>query len=150
MPNRVSNRVKNIRGTYRADRDKALDVIPEAGAPDKPSHLTPAASAVWDDIMLDLEKRRVVTRADQYSLVLVCEAYSEYLQAREVLAEKGLTYETTNAQGNVMVRKRPETSLAADSWRRAKVGLANFGLDPASRGRVESVPQPYANEFDDI
>jgi P27 family predicted phage terminase small subunit len=120
------------------------------GAPAKPSHLTPAAAQVWDNIMPDLENRRVVTRADQYALVLLCEAYSEYVQAREVLAEKGLTYETENAQGNVMVRKRPETGLAADSWRRAKVGLANFGLDPASRGRVESVPEPYVNEFDDV
>ncbi len=91
-----------------------------------------------------------MTHADQYALVLLCEAYAEYQQARAVLAQHGLTYETQNVGGATMMRSRPENAIAADSWRRARMAMAAFGLDPASRGRVETVPEEEVNEFDDI
>ncbi len=150
MPNRVSNHLKKVRGTYRQDRDHSQSLIPKAGLPPKPDHLTPDASKVWDELTPQLEERRVVTHADEYALVLLCEAYAEYRQARTVLARDGLTYTTKSTSGVVMQRSRPENALAADSWRRARVMIANFGLDPTSRGRVETVPEEEVNEFDDV
>ena len=150
MPAKVSNRLKDLRGTYRPDRQNVRAPIPKAGLPPKPSHLTPDASQIWDEVTPQLEERRVVTHADQYALVLLCEAYAEYRQARAVLAQHGLTYETQNAGGATMMRSRPENAIAADSWRRARMAMAAFGLDPASRGRVETVPEEEVNEFDDI
>ncbi len=93
---------------------------------------------------------RVVTVADAYALELLCEAVAEYRQARAVLAKLGMTYETVSAAGTAMTRTRPENAVAADSWRRAKIGLSNFGLDPVSRGRVETIAAPYVNPFDEI
>jgi P27 family predicted phage terminase small subunit len=93
---------------------------------------------------------RVVTVADAYALELLCEALAEHRQARAVLHSKGFTYTTKTVGDVVMERKRPECAIASDSWRRAKIGLSNFGLDPASRGRVETVPEEEVNEFDDV
>ena len=150
MPAKVSKHLKELRGTLRHDRQNSRAPTPEPGLPLMPPHLTPGAADVWNELAPLLESMRVVTVADGYALELLCEAYAEYRQARAVLAKQGLTYTTKTASGSVMERKRPENAIAADSWRRAKLGLSNFGLDPASRGRVETIAAPYVNPFDEI
>ena len=39
-----------------------------------------------------------------------------------------------------MRRVRPEQAIAADAWRRAASMLAQFGMTPAARPKVEAMP----------
>ena len=150
MPNKVSNHLKQLRGTLRHDRQNSRAPTPEVGLPLMPPHLTPGAADVWNELAPLLESMRVVTVADAYALELLCEAVTEYRQARAVLAKLGMTYETVSAAGTAMTRTRPENAIAADAWRRAKLGLSSFGLDPSARGRIETIAAPYVNPFDEI
>ena len=150
MPARVPDRLKLLRGTLRHHRTNWKAPVPKVGLPRKPGHLTPGAAKAWDKLTPLLKDMRIVTVADAHALELLCEALAEYREARAVLRSKGLTYETKTASGSVMERSRPECAVAADAWRRAKMMLSQFGLDPASRGRVETLPEERGNIFDDL
>jgi P27 family predicted phage terminase small subunit len=95
----------------------------------------------------------VLTVADRAALALVCTALAEHEAAAAVVATKGATYEAVTEAGTILHRQRPEVAIASDAWRRAMRGLAEFGLTPASRGRVEATPQrprdPASEWFDD-
>lgn len=85
---------------------------------------------------------RILTMADGPALALLCDAYAEYLEAREKTSgRKGKTYETTTAQGGTMIRPRPEVAMASDAWRRVQRMLSEFGLTPSSRAKVVVRPK---------
>jgi P27 family predicted phage terminase small subunit len=89
---------------------------------------------------------RVLTLADREALALTCSALAEHQRAAAVVAERGVAYEAPAKNGTVLYRERPEVRVASDAWRRALRGLTEFGLSPASRGRLD-VPPP--NDADD-
>jgi P27 family predicted phage terminase small subunit len=94
-----------------------------------------------------LDGAGVLTEADQHALALLCTALAEHEAAAAVVAELGATYEARTESGTILHRVRPEVAIAADSWRRAMRGLSEFGLTPASRGRVEPIMPTASNPF---
>lgn len=118
---------------------------PQLGIPQKPKYIADdeLASDEWDRIVINTTRKnaRVLTVQDGHFLELAATAYSDFRQAREVLQREGTTYETVNAQGGAMVRKRPEVEVASDAWRRWKEALLHFGLSAATRGKVEKLDE---------
>jgi P27 family predicted phage terminase small subunit len=91
---------------------------------------------------------RVLTEADGEALALAADALADYVTARGVIQKKGHTYETKTEAGAVMVRPRPEVSIASDAWKRARLMLLEFGLTPAARGKVKAVPVRTPNHWE--
>jgi len=81
---------------------------------------------------------RVLTDADRLMLTALCEAYGEWRQAKAVLQDKNLTYETKTASGDVMIRPRPEVQIKKDAAARMLKISVEFGLTPSSRTRLEA------------
>jgi P27 family predicted phage terminase small subunit len=79
----------------------------------------------------------ILTVADRQALALTASALAQHERAAAVITERGSTYETRTEAGAVLFRERAEVRIAGDSWRRAMRGLLEFGLSPASRGRVD-------------
>ena len=89
---------------------------------------------------------KLCTVADWPALQLLTETLAEWAEARQALHRKGLTYETTTVTGDLKCRPNPEVTIAADAMRRAHRMLSEFGLTPASRGKVSALG---GNETDD-
>ena len=114
-----------------------------------PRWLSADGRRAWRELVPLLDGMQVLTTADRMALTMLCDAYSEWLTAREVIQDKGETYETETTNGSVKYSPRPEVAHAADAWRRVKSMLAEFGLTPASRSRlsVESPTEDPLEEF---
>ena len=61
----------------------------------------------------------------------------------------------TTATGDLMCRPNPEVTIASDAMRRSLRMLAEFGLTPASRGKVSALGDngsldPFAQMLEDL
>jgi phage terminase small subunit len=68
-----------LHGGYRADRhgDRA-DATPPTGEPIKPPHFGDVESALWDQVVPDRVRRKLVGVADTAELVAMCELWGLY------------------------------------------------------------------------
>jgi P27 family predicted phage terminase small subunit len=136
MPARRPTALKLLTGTFRPDRARNEPRY-SATVPKPPVTLSKAARAYWQELSKQLDRAGVMTEADRQALALTCSALAEHEAAAAVVADLGAAYEARTEAGAIMHRQRPEVAIAADAWRRAMRGLSEFGLTPASRGRVE-------------
>lgn len=140
MSRRVPTATKRLRGTLRRDRTNPWEPRPTLGAPPCRRGL-PAAVRRWYRLVVAvLNPMRVATSADGVALELVAFALAEHEAAAGVILADGATYEARTEGGTIMHRARPEQAIAADAWRRAASMLIQFGLTPASRGKLEARP----------
>jgi P27 family predicted phage terminase small subunit len=139
--------VKKAHGERRSGRLNPREPQPDLGAPPKPLGLGKVASAEWDRLVQITTSTKVLTLADGPALEATVCAYEDYRQARDVVQKEGAFYATTNAEGQMLHKAHPATRVAAESWRRYVMGLALFGLSPATRTKVQQVQQ---REQDDV
>lgn len=131
--------------------NKAEPKVPRA-RPSAPSHMSDKARETWGYVSGLLDRMGILTEIDAVALEMLCEAYADYLHAREALQAFGSRYYTTvNAQGGIMHRAHPAVAEAADADRRIKAWLAEFGLTPSSRTRIgangEEAPEDPAEKY---
>jgi P27 family predicted phage terminase small subunit len=110
------------------------------GEPTIPSALTPIGRALWRELVAEMAELKTLATADRRVLELACRAHEDHVQASELLVAHGLTYESSTPTG-LIVRPRPEVAMRTDSWKRFLKALAELGLTPMSRGRVQ-IPLP--------
>ncbi len=128
-----------LHGNRRGRKPKtALDLEPSLPKP--PEWLSEKALIAWSEIGPVAVAKRVMTIADRHALVLLCEAWAEWRECLEIIAEEGRTYEAVSDRGGSSLRAHPAVAQAADAWRRCDTMLANFGLSPAARARVRAMP----------
>ncbi len=106
----------------------------------RPAWLKGLARNAWDTMHAVLCEMRVMSAADELALSMLCETYAEWRAAREVIARKHTTYESTTKSGDRIIRARPEVAIAADASRRIRSLLLEFGLSPAARSRIQVAP----------
>lgn len=127
--------LKALSGTVRADRVAPNQPLPSIGRPKRPSYLKGVGRRAWDFFADELIALKVLTPKDGAALELLCDAYVEWVQARDAVRENGLTFESATQFGFTL-RPRPEVRIASDAWRRMHRMLVEFGLTPAARTRV--------------
>jgi P27 family predicted phage terminase small subunit len=137
---RLPTATKRLRGTLRKDRLNVNEPAPPRGAPKASASLPSVVAAQRRNLVKVLTPMNVLTRADGPALELLAFALAEYDASARVVLEQGATYECKTEAGAIMRRARPEQAIAADAWRRAAQMLASFGLTPASRSKVETLP----------
>jgi P27 family predicted phage terminase small subunit len=101
-----------------------------------PKHLNPVAKAYWRRILPALEGMQLED-CDRESLGELCVIYSEIVKLDEVIAEKGRTM-VINDNGYEM--PRPEINMRNNAWEKFYKYLNLFGLSPASRKRMNTLP----------
>ncbi|KKM86469.1 hypothetical protein LCGC14_1278650, partial [marine sediment metagenome] len=128
---------------------------PPVGDVRAPRWLSPKGGWAWRRIAPVLREMGLLTTADPHALALLCEAYAEYVEAREVVNRDGSTYESTRLCGKgedtfvvTMVRARPEVAIASDAWKRVRTMMQEFGMTPSSRSRISSSEKDDRDEFD--
>lgn len=121
--------------------------------PPCPHWLDGIAKYAYKELGELLKDIKVMTVADKKALELLCDAYSEYRRARDVLLKDGFTFEShcVDKDGNEyvsMVRPRPENQIAQSAWRRCSDMLKQFGLTPSSRTGVEQLGEEKGDPLD--
>lgn len=126
----------------------------EVEIPGCPPHLLPEARKEWKRITPELERYGLISKLDRAALALYCQAWARWVWAErqmaraQALAEqlqaeadaKGLPY--TGGDGltvptpNGHMTYSPHWVIANKAMEQVHKYLASFGLDPATRGRV--------------
>lgn len=163
---RKPTHLKLVTGTARTARLNHREPKVQPGAPEAPRHLTARARAFWPKVAKSLASMGVMADVDQHALESLCECYAQVQEARasfkkpltiqrlnkttgelvdEVIAKAGAQTYVSYGKDGYMIRTRPELALIAAADARFVTLLQQFGLTPASRSKVNVIPQQDAD-----
>jgi P27 family predicted phage terminase small subunit len=117
---------------------------PLAGAPAMPAWFssddlaTPAS--IYADLADQLCAMRVLTVADQQALADLADKICLLRRLRKEIYA-GVCYETTTKTGSIMRRIKPEMAAFSDLSKQVRHSLADFGLTPGSRTKIQTVDE---------
>jgi P27 family predicted phage terminase small subunit len=151
-PKTMPTNLKLLTGTARAHRLNPQEPLPDVATPDAPEHLTEAALAEWDRIVLELFAMKLLTNLDRAALAAYCQAYGRWSSAETALARMaahdavtdGLIVKTKS--GNLI--QNPLVGAANKAMADMVRYAAEFGLTPSARTRVAGVmsdADPYGD-----
>lgn len=107
--------------------------------PSPPAHMSDKARETWGYVSGLLDRMGVLCEVDAVALEMLCEAYADYLAAKNELKDFGSEYYTTlTAAGDKMHRSHPAVAQKNDADRRIRGWLSEFGMTPSARSRVKS------------
>lgn len=132
---------KKREGTYRADRDNALQV--PTAVPDSPPYLSDAAKAHWKRISSLLIMQDLLSSLDGDALAMLCLALTEYEQAERDIAENGLTGTTDKGYEYLL----PAVGIRTNAWKKIVILCRQFGMTPGARASLKVIPR--GDEDDD-
>lgn len=91
----------------------------------------------------------ILSQLDRHALILLCDAWDEWMEARLIIKKEGMFYETYTKSGNIIKRPHPANARRTDAWNRIRSMLSEFGATPASRSKiVEGKPEELVKETD--
>lgn len=125
-----------IRDGHQKSKLPKNEPKPKRGIPPMPAFLDERTGKTWNELSAILDRMGVLTVADEMSLKLLCELYTDYCAARKEVRDEGMFYTTINQSGGELVRVHPAMGVLSDCDRRLRQWLVEFGLTPSSRSRV--------------
>ena len=128
--------LKIVQGNRGRRPLNGAEPTPTRARPRAPKHLSNRARRAWHVLAERLDRMGVLSEVDGIALEALCEAYADYLEARQVIAAHGAYYTTTNSTGGTMQRAPPAVAVAKNADARVRAWLCEFGLTPSSRSRV--------------
>lgn len=145
------SRIKAIEGNPGKRPINAKEPKPKGELPPAPAHLRAGARKAWARLASRLETSGIATAIDAIALEVLCEAYADLLEARRKLKRFGSNYyETVNQAGGKMHRAHPALAAVRDADRRLRGWLAEFGMTPSARSRVDAAGQEGADPADEF
>ena len=112
---------------------------PPRGIPSPPEHLTKKVMLAWGLIAAKLDKMGVLTIADAWALEQLAENYEEILTLRKTVRRTRFQTVVT-ATGSKRKVHHPAWQQLADTEKRFRAMMEQFGLTPASRSKVNADP----------
>ncbi len=134
-PPPTPNRIKELRGTLRADRKRNAPE-PRVEAPNCPTWLSREGKAEWRRIVPELEAIWLVATIDRALLAGLCECWSTWVACEKVIREEGRTFRSPNGH----ICQRPEVAIGGRALKDLTRLGAEFGLSPSARSRLEVRP----------
>jgi len=139
-PKSKPTNIKLVTGTARSHRLNPNEPKPEVATPKPPEHLTDAARAEWDRVVVDLVTLKILTDLDRAALAAYCQAYGRWSAAETALARMadkdavtdGLIVRTKS--GNLI--QNPLVGAANKAMADMVRYAAEFGLTPSARTRI--------------
>lgn len=132
-PKKLTKR-KILEGNPGKTRLNTSEPKPQLGAPIKPAWFDDEASRFWDSVVPELLRMDVLSKIDGPALEGACQSYSTAIECRKILMNEGLTMRVGNGGYE---QQRPEVSIEQKAWNQVRQFCAEFGLTPASRGRIQ-------------
>ena len=120
---------------------------PDRGAPDAPEWLSERASEIYAGLCAHLDGMGVLSVVDGGVVALAASRLEEVEVCTASVEDGGRTYETTNAQGERMIRPNPMVAQRSEAMRHAHALLSELGLTPAARSKVSATKKGAGNPF---
>lgn len=148
--------LKVIQGTYRKDRAAANEPQPEkvSNVPKPPAYLTKYAKTLWVSLATELTEQGILTKIDIPALEACCEAYGQYRAAHEAVFHphdpdtgKRIKRTLEEYMDKRNSQTMPEYTAMTKAFNLFKTYLIEFGMTPASRGRI-SIPDSPEEKTD--
>jgi P27 family predicted phage terminase small subunit len=130
--------LKQLGGTLQPSRTNPLEPVPDVALGLPPVWLSATAKEYWQEIGGLLLQMKLISYGDTAALMLLTDALAEWCAVRKTITRKGRT-QTVMGKFGSSIKARPEVAMEADLWRRASAMLTQFGLTPASRGKVSAL-----------
>jgi len=118
---------------------------PPRGRPSCPAWLDREAKAEWRRTVPLLDAMGIIAKVDRAALAAYCSIWSQWRDAEEKLRKFGPLLKPT-ASG--YIAQSPLVALARSSLEAMRQFMREFGLTPASRTRLQVLPQ--SNEPDEF
>lgn len=99
---------------------------------DPPSYLDEGAAEMWQRVMPELLREKVLQVTDMHNVEAFCVAYSKWKESERIVVRLGIVVES--AQGAPM--KNPALTAANEAMRQMVMFGSLLGLDPSSRSRI--------------
>ena len=130
-----------LAGSWRAKAREKNEPKPKSVAPTQPEWLDEEGKKAWAQLEKIMVNMRVLTETDGYALAILCEAWSRYRRATDMLNQFGDVYPVKNPDGTLkMLRRSPYSAMQMELSLNVRRMLAEFGLTPSSRGRMIALP----------
>lgn len=108
--------------------------------PERPDGLTEIAIDKWDSVTKELFRLGLVARVDDIALELLCATYSDWTLAQQKLRELGVDG-YVQMSPNKMECQGVWLQIKNKAFEQLKGMLAEFGMTPSARVRVNPSPQ---------
>lgn len=99
-------------------------------APDKPAGLEPEAERLWDQVVLELERLRLLSRLDGVTLEALCVTYARWKRHDGGHGYAALTTVLGRLARDVGLAPAARQRMTAPASDTAELGRSNFGTDP--------------------
>ena len=131
--------IKLIHGSR--DRHNNKNEPKPTGMATMPEWLNPEARSCWETLAPELEAIGVLTDVDANAFAVYCTAYAEMIEAEAELIRDGKTQITKDG----FKRSSPWLSIRNEAHKRLQQIGGQFGLTPASRSKIEVMPNNTEN-----
>lgn len=128
--------ILRMRGSKRAIYDRQGEMQLPLGEPDMPAWLSPEAKKEWRRVAPPLVEAGALAEADRALLAAYCEAWAEFVAARQSLDRSGPLLK--DADGAVY--PNPYLAIKDRACERLVRLAGHFGLSPATRARIKAMP----------
>ncbi len=99
---------------------------------DPPEWLSPNAAAMWQRVIPELLREKVLAITDLHNVEAFCNAYGNWRMAQESIEQFGIVVQS--AMGSPI--KNPALTAANETMRQMVTFGSLLGLDPSSRSRI--------------
>ena len=144
---RKPSHLKIIAGTSQKCRTNPNEPDAPSGSPDAPLWLSDRATEIFASLCALIDGMGYLSTADQAVIAMAASRLEEVEIATARIEDGGRTYETTNAQGDAMIRSHPMVAQRNEAMRHAHSLLSELGLTPAARSKVSAGGKVEDNPF---
>lgn len=139
---RTPDHLKVVRGTYRADRANPDAPPPSQAKPVAPNDFDDPHAAAFAEIVGRLEELGIASASHTRVIALAAQRQVEIAECNEILRADGMTYDTTNQQGERMIKANPAVRIRSEAMRHLHSLMSELGLTPASASKVSAGKKP--------
>lgn len=128
--------LKKLAGNPGKRQLNAREPQAKLSVPECPDHLDEIAKKEWVRVSKLLLGMKVLTEADYIALGNLCQAYSTMIQAQTQMNKTGMLFKTKSGY----VQQSPLFTIISTQHTIVNKLLAEFGLTPSSRSRLQIAP----------
>jgi P27 family predicted phage terminase small subunit len=110
--------------------------------PSCPPHLDDEARKEWRRIAKELFTLGLLTKIDKAGLAGYCQAWSDWVGARQHIQAEGRMFTTPNGHQ----QPSPWLSIVNKALDQVRAFASEFGMTPSTRSRVEALPVPPSGD----
>ena len=140
------NELKKLEGNPGKRTTNRNEPRPAQKIPPCPKHLSNEARKEWRRVSKQLVQLKLVTEVDRAALAAYCQAWARWVQAEQEMANKDFRMITITESGYPVVS--PWFGVANKAMQQMRAFLAEFGMTPSSRSRIQVPKENEEDEFD--